>query len=138
MVDLVDDDVVEGVGVEPGQVLGARDEIAVQLGAGAQKPGDVGWAEAVAQEGLEAVGGLAQDLAAVGEEEDAGLAAELVGELGDVEGGEPGLAQSRGEDGEATLDALRAGVCEGGEGGLLDRVGLGRCGDRGVFDLTGG
>lgn len=62
--------------------------------------------------------GLAQDLFAMGHEEDA-----LEG--GAVEGREPGLAQAGGKDHQTGFVASFAGLVEGSESFLLDGVGLG-------------
>jgi hypothetical protein len=95
---LVDDDVVEPVQAEPAQVV----RLSEGLDRGEEDVGgrvfllsgveaEVGFGA----DGAEGVEGLAEDLLAVGDEEDA-LRLEAVG----VEGGKPRLSESGGEDDE--------------------------------------
>ena len=127
VVELVNNNVVEGVRAEVSEARRLAESLdrgeehvggGVFVGAGVEAECGVG---ADAAEGVE---GLAQDLLAVGDEEDA-----LRAEAPRVECGEPGLTDSGGEHDEATGVAFGAGLLEGFEGLLLDVVGLG--------DLTG-
>ena len=134
VVELVDDDVVEGVAREALEVGDAAEG----LDRGEE---DVGvrvplLAHVEAQAGLgpdpaEGVPRLVEDLLAVRDEEDP---AEL-GAVG-VEGAEPGLAEAGGEDDEAGGVALLSRLFEGFERLLLDGVGRGDRG--GLFRGVGG
>jgi hypothetical protein len=130
VVELVHDDVVEGVAREALEVGGAAEGLD-------RREEDVGvWlpllARVEAQSGVgpdpsEGVPGLLQDLLAVRNEED-------VAELGAVrvEGAEPGLAEAGGQDDEAGGVALRSCLFECLLRRLLDGVGRGDRGGRGT------
>ena len=123
VVELVDDDVVEGVRTEVSEVgffsesldRGEEDvRTRVFLRTCVEAEGGFG------SDPAECIEGLAQNLLAVGDEEYA-FGAEAVG----VECGEPGLSESGGEHDESGGVSFGAGLFEGFEGFLLDRVGPG-------------
>ena len=132
VVGLVEDDVVEGLGGDAGEVVGSAelldggdDDGGVVLHEVAGAPADGSGLVRVGEHAAEGAGGLGQELFAVGEEEHAGPGAGGVRDLGDVERGEPGLAQAGREHHERDLAALLAGAGEGGEGLALELVGRG-------------
>lgn len=115
VVDLVDDDVVEGLASQPGEVLGARQlgdrgehEIRRQLAGIAGEPAGAGGLAEGAQQPPVGLRGLSEELGAMGDEQEARQAAELLPQLRVVERGEPGLAEAGGEHDDGALAALGA------------------------------
>jgi hypothetical protein len=123
VVDSVDDDVVEALGGDASEVLGAGEFLdrsdhhgSVGLHEVACAPAHLCGLARCHEEAPEGALGLGKELLSVGEEEDARPLACAGCIAGNVEGGEPGLAEADGEDDEGASASLLACLREGVSG----------------------
>lgn len=131
VVDFVEDDVVVARGSQQLAVTrlrelgdGGEDEIRVQLVPVVHAEADAREVAVLREHCAEGASGLAQQLATVGDEEEAQRAAAFLLQTREVEGGEQGLAEAGGEHHQRTRAAFGAGSGEGGQCGQLHLVGF--------------